>query len=187
MYEFCIYVMCFSKTCLCVNVFHMRNIPLHMTVMELRLMCSSHQQRRIFLKKWTNKVCTSNLNDGKNLCCAVCYWNQAGEDFDRDVIQHYIRNNLRVPSVTRAANSFHRESTENSVLHNKKKKKMLNLPVEIHSGLFPGCVYFTLAVTYLRTWTYGSFTSPLWFYSLGLVNSQNYSHIVPRLFAWPCT
>lgn len=52
-------------------MFFMRNTPLNGIVMELRLMCSPHQQE-IFFFKWTNKVCASSLDDGKNLCYTVC-------------------------------------------------------------------------------------------------------------------
>lgn len=83
---------------------------------------------------------------------SVCYRNRAGEtikkkkkkgargeggketkrggNFGRDVIRHYIRNNLRVPSVTGAANCFHRESKGNNV---HLSEKLFDLPVEIHT------------------------------------------------------
>lgn len=61
----------FTKTCLCVNVFHMKNIPLNMSPgAEADMFITSTEN--CFLKKWTNKVCTSSLNDGKNLCYVVC-------------------------------------------------------------------------------------------------------------------
>lgn len=41
-----------------------------------------------------------------------------GGKFGRDVIRHYIRNKLWVPSVTGAANCFHRELKGNIVLLN---------------------------------------------------------------------
>lgn len=54
-----------------------------------------------------------------------------GGKFGRDVIRHYIRNNLRVPSVTGAANCFHRELKGNNVHLNER---LFDLPVEIHTN-----------------------------------------------------
>lgn len=147
---FCKYRTCFTKTCLCVNVFHMRNISLNMTV-SLRLRCLSHHQRRIKKnKKWTNKVCTSSLNDGKNLCYAVCLLSKpSGGGFDWDVIPDYISNNLRVPSVTRAANSSQGLDSEQS---SKVKRNCL-----VCLWKYAHCVYFTFSVTQLWTWPHGCF------------------------------
>lgn len=64
---------------------------------------------------------------------SVCYQNHEGETvkkepeetkrggkFGGDVIQHYIRTDLRVPSVTGAANCFHSESKGSNVRLNEK-------------------------------------------------------------------
>lgn len=59
------------------------------------------------------------------------------------MILHYISNNLRVPSVTRAANCFHRDSTENRVqcvtrmcLRHLGRNLILNLNSERNMVLF---------------------------------------------------
>lgn len=74
----------FAKTYLYVNVFHKRNVTFNMTIMELRLMCLSHQQRR-FKKKnngQTRYVHQVSMMAKTSVLLSVCYRNQAGADCD---------------------------------------------------------------------------------------------------------
>lgn len=87
---------------------------------------------------------------------------EAGEDFDWDVIPHYISNNLRVLSVTRASNCFHRESTENSVLQTKNLHLGCNLILNLNSE--ENMIHFS-------------------HYSVDLtVDTQNYSYILQVVY-----
>lgn len=113
---------------------------------QWRPMFSSHQQ----MYKggngqtrwgWAHWVPGQEVMAKTSVTTSVCYWNSAGETakkkrkergekFGWEVFRHYISDNLRVPSVTGAANCFHRESRGNNVLQNER---LFELPVEIHT------------------------------------------------------
>lgn len=58
----------------------MRNTPLKGIVMELQadVFTTSTGDFFYFFFKWTNKVCASSLDDGKNLCYTVCLLSKPG-------------------------------------------------------------------------------------------------------------
>lgn len=112
-----------------------------------------------------NKVRLQEVMAKTSVAQSVCYWNHAGETIKkkfkkkslkkeskeggskrggklgREVIRHYISDNLTVPSATGAANCFHREQRGNNVLF---KRVAAESPVEnTHGFLFShrtGCV-----------------------------------------------
>lgn len=113
-------------------------------------------------RKRTNKVRCSGTDHEPmvktSAAPSVCYQNHEGETvkkepeetkrggkFGGDAIQHYIRTDLRVPSVTGAANCFHSESKGNNVHLNER---LFDVAVEIHTNpsfvpLSARRVYFT--------------------------------------------
>lgn len=92
-----------------------------------------------------NKVRLQEVMAKTSVAQSVCYRNHAGETIKksffkkrarkgeskrggklgREVIQHYISDNLTVPSVTGAANCFHREQRGNNVLLNESLSSRL--------------------------------------------------------------
>lgn len=91
-----------------------------------------------------NKVRLQEVMAKTSVAQSVCYWNHAGETIKkslkkkskeggskrggklgREVIRHYISDNLTVPSATGAANCFHREQRGNNVLLNESLSSRL--------------------------------------------------------------
>lgn len=145
----------------------------------------------VFFFKWKNKACTSSLNDSQNqlrhlFAIETKRHKEAGEDFEWDVIPHYISSNLRVPSVTRAAHCFHRELTENSILQSKKKHLLAcgnTLSFVIRMCLFHLECNLKLNLNSERNMVLFSHHSS---FMVLTVDAQDSSYIVPCLFAWPC-
>lgn len=139
-------VICTKKD-VCVNMFFTPEISPETWQSRSPGWCVHHiNSEEVFFFKWKNKVCTSSLNDSQNqlrhlFAIETKRYKEAGEDFEWDVIPHYISNNLRVPSVTRAANCFHRELTEKTVSSKVKKKPYLLACGKTHRFVIRMCLF----------------------------------------------